>query len=231
MHGIMSIKLVNFFNSVPGEITTSHIITTTVTIQIPLHAGRTDDKRNSEAVCCYSDVSYFRLVFCDEKQDFLIKKGAFNVAEAREIFNMVCRALDSQNWHYRKDEDNLLVRLSVSGENFTVELLIVVREDSKVLSIYSPLTFKAPEEKRTEISTAVCVANYGMIRGSFEFDIRDGEIRYKMAQSYRYDDISEDGFKSMLALVCSVVDDYSGKFFALEKEFLSLEKFIEDEYS
>jgi hypothetical protein len=84
-----------------------------------------------------------------------------------------------------------------------------------------------PEDKRVEGAIAVSVANYGLVDGSFDYDISDGEIRYRLTSSYRESILSDDLFEYMIMCAASTVDDYNDRFFMLAKGMIDVEKFVE----
>ena len=49
-------------------------------------------------------------------------------------------------------------------------------EEREVVQVLCPMSWKAPEDKRIDLAVAVAAANYGIVNGSFDFDLSDGEI-------------------------------------------------------
>ena len=73
---------------------------------------------------------------------------------------------------------------------------------------------------------AVCVANYGLINGSFDYDLSDGEIRFRLVSSYRESILSEALFNYMIVVSAGTVDDYNDKFLMVSNGMMSAEDFI-----
>ncbi|MER2081275.1 MAG: YbjN domain-containing protein [Ruminococcus sp.] len=151
--------------------------------------------------------------------------------QAREIYEKFCSMLDSNDWHYTRHDDDLIITCGARGEDLPMDLLIRVNDLAKVVVVYSSMPYRVAEDKRVDLAMAVCVANYGMIQGSFSYDITDGEIRYKLVQSYRDNEISESYLEYMLMLSVHIIDEYNDKFLMIDKGILPLQKFIESEYS
>ena len=86
-----------------------------------------------------------------------------------------------------------------------------------------------PEDKRQDGAIAVCAANYGLVDGSFDYDIGDGEIRFRLASSYRDSDLGPDLFEYMIMVAASMVDNYNDKLFMLAKGMMTVQQFIEKE--
>ena len=107
--------------------------------------------------------------------------------------------------------------------------MIRVDEEREVIHVLSPIPSHIPEDKRIDAAVAVSVANYGLVNGSFDFDMRDGEIRYRVTQGFMGIEVSEELVRYILAVVFKTTDDYNDKFFMLGKGLISLDKFIEME--
>lgn len=154
-----------------------------------------------------------------------------NMEQALEVYDSIINMLDNCDWKYDKDEEDLLVRLSIGGEGLEMKFLILVKPKNDVVTYISPLPFKVPENKRNEVAVAVCVANYGLVSGGFDFDIRDGEIRYRITQSYLKSSLSEELLEKCLLTEAATVRSYMNKFFMLSQGMMTLEQFIEKENS
>ena len=146
---------------------------------------------------------------------------------AKEIYNSLCDAIDKIGWKYDKEEEKLLVHFAVSGEDIPMKFIMFVDDDRQLLRLVSYIPFKMSEAKRYEGAVAACVSSYGLIDGSFDYDITDGEIAFRMVQPFMDGSISESTFMHMISLSCRVVDDYNDRFMALDKGLMSIEEFIQ----
>ena len=149
--------------------------------------------------------------------------------KAREVFNDIVRLLDSKGWKYDKFEDDLVIKSGIKGDDLPIEFLLFVKPQNEVVQFMSRLPFDIPQDKRVEAAIAVCVANYGLVDGSFDYDIQDGEIRYRLTSSYRSSYLGDDLFEYMIMCAASTVDSYNDKFFMLAKGMMSVEDFIAKE--
>ncbi len=154
-----------------------------------------------------------------------------NMQKAKEVYDTLIRMLDTRDWKYEKHEDDLLIKSGVKGDDLPIEFIMVVKPRQQVIQFISPLPFNMPEDKRMEGALAVCVANYGLVDGSFDYDLRDGEIRYRMTSSYRESTLSEDLFEYMIMVAAATVDNYNDKFFMIAKDMMSIQQFMEKENS
>ena len=152
-----------------------------------------------------------------------------SMKKAKEVLDSLVKMLDSRNWRYEKHEENLLIKSSVKGEDLPIEFIVAVNPDAEVIQFISPMPFNMPEDKRVDGAIAVCVANYGLINGSFDYDLRDGEIRFRLTTSYTGSVLSDDLLERLILIAASTSDKYNDKFFMLAKGMLTVQQFIEQE--
>ena len=152
-----------------------------------------------------------------------------NLKKAKEVFDTLIRMLERRNWKYEKHEDIFLIKSGVKGEDLPIEFVILVKPGNEVVQFISPMPFNIPEDKRVDGALAVCAANYGIVDGSFDYDLRDGEIRFRMTSSYRESTLSEELFEYMVVVAAGTVDRYNDKFFMLAKGMISVQQFLEQE--
>jgi len=65
------------------------------------------------------------------------------------------------------------------GEHGSWLLVGQAYEDRGQAAIYSVMTEKVPEDRRTAVALLLTRINYGLILGNFELDAEDGEVRLK----------------------------------------------------
>ncbi len=153
-----------------------------------------------------------------------------NMKQAKEVYETLVRMLDTRDWNYDRDDDRLLIQSSIKGDDLPVEFIIIVDAEREVVRYLSKLPFAIPEEKRIDGALAVCVANNGMVNGSFDYDIKTGEILFRLTTSFKSGSVlSEDLLEHIIMLSAVMVDNYNDKFLMLGKGVLSLQQFIEQE--
>ena len=152
---------------------------------------------------------------------------AYELEQARSVYAAILNMLDERGWKYEKFENDLVVRAGIKGDDLPIEFIMFVKPKNQVVQVVSKLPFNIPEDKRVEAAIAVSVANYGLVDGSFDYDISDGELRYRLTSSYRESLLGADLFEYMIMCAASTVDDYNDRFFMLSKGMIDVEKFIE----
>ena len=152
------------------------------------------------------------------------------IASAKTVYTTLCEVLDHKQWKYEKDEKDLLtVHFLVRGDDIPMEFILIVDAENQLISLVSPLPFKMSESKRIDGAVATCVASYGLGDGSFDYDISDGKIMFRMTASFRESLIGEELFHYMISCSCATVDEYNDKFLAIDKGLLSITDFIEND--
>ena len=102
---------------------------------------------------------------------------------SEEIFDILRNYFIEDNWKFDTDEERGLFsfNLSIDSKIKQLRYFITVKNDSYVVYANSPIGADANDENiMREMACFVCRANYGIRNGNFEFDMRDGEIRYKV---------------------------------------------------
>lgn len=146
---------------------------------------------------------------------------------AKSVYETICKTLESREWNITRHDEDMVITCGARGEDLPMDLIIVVNAGAQVVSVYSPMPFKIPEDKRVDAAIAVCAANYGLVNGTFDFDLSDGEIRFRIVSSFRESILGEELFNYMVILAASTVDDYNDRFLMLAKGMFTLDQFLE----
>ena len=149
--------------------------------------------------------------------------------QAKRAYATVIAMMDNDNLKYSRDDENLRIDLGFDTDDLEVKIKFVIDEERELVRIFSFLPFKFSEDKRVEGAIATCVANHGMVNGSFDYDFTDGEILFKLVNSYKGDCFSVEAASYMLSVAVSTVDNYNDRFFALAKGLMSLSDFVDKE--
>lgn len=101
---------------------------------------------------------------------------------SNELANVVKKFLSEDDWNYSFDEDKGLFEfgLKIKTKLQKIDYFIDVKEDELLVYGIAPIGAECDDaEMMAQMAEFLCRANYGLKNGSFEFDFRDGEIRYK----------------------------------------------------
>lgn len=147
---------------------------------------------------------------------------------AKRTFETLCQTLDSHEWHYKKDEEALRIECGAQGDDLPIEIIIDVDADRQLIVLLSPIPVLFSEEKRLDAAIATSVVNNHLVDGSFDFNVMDGHMFFRMTTSFLESDLSNDLFTYMLMCSCSTVDEYNDKFLMLQLGNLSVKDFIDE---
>ena len=148
------------------------------------------------------------------------------LARAQRVFRGLCDNLDSRNWNYRKDEENLRIECGAKGDDLPIDLSIRVEEDRQLIMLLSTLPFNVPEDKRLDVAIAVTYVNNKLVDGSFDYDVTRGRLLFRMTSSFIESDIGNDLFTYLVMCSCQTIDAFNEKFAKLAMDAMSLEDFI-----
>ena len=145
---------------------------------------------------------------------------------AKQVYQTLCDAIERREWNFGKDEEKLLVHFGVNGDDIPMQFILIVDAERQLIRVMSPLPFKMSESKRMEGAIATCAASFGMVDGSFDYDLSDGTIVFRMTASFRESLIGEGLFQYLISCSCEMVDKYNDQFLALDKGIMSITDFI-----
>ena len=143
---------------------------------------------------------------------------------AKQVYQTLCRAIEKREWKYDKNEEELIVNFGVNGDDVPMQFIILVDAERQLMS---PLPFKMSESNRMEGAIAVCAASFALADGSFDYDLSDGTVLFRMTASFRESLIGEGLFQYLISCSCATIDKYNDQFLALDKGIVSITDFIE----
>ena len=150
-----------------------------------------------------------------------------NMEKAKEVFSTLIDMLDEKDWKYEVDEEKLLIHSNMNGDDFPITYIMLVDPKHEVVQFLSKLPCEMPEDKIVEGALAVCGANYGLCEGSFDFNLSDGSIFFRLTSNYSDSMISKTSLEHIMFVAAFTVDRYNDRFFLLSKGTINLQQFME----
>ena len=150
-------------------------------------------------------------------------------ALAKQVYQTLCDVIENREWKFEKEEDDFIVHFGVRGDDLPMNFILVVDVERQLIRLMSPLPFNMDEDKRIEGAIATCAATYRLVDGSFDYDLSDGQIVFRMTASFRDSMIGEGLFDYMIDCSCFTVDEYNELFFALDAGVIDIEDFLKKE--
>ncbi|MBO4391219.1 MAG: YbjN domain-containing protein [Lachnospiraceae bacterium] len=149
-------------------------------------------------------------------------------AKGEELYNQVCNVLKKKNWDPECNPDDLVVSVSIDGEDLPISMNIRIKERLEAISIFCLLPFDMTEEHRMDVAAAINFVNSTLDEGSFDFNIQTGDVGFRVTALYGAQCIIGDELIDHLTEVAvSNLNRFTALFFALSKGMISLEKFLE----
>lgn len=148
------------------------------------------------------------------------------LARAQKVYDTLCATLDTYKWKYKKFEEELSIECGAQGEDLPMEITIRVDSDRQLIMLLSHLPFIISEEKRLDVAIATSIVNNKLVDGSFDYNITDGHMFFRMTSSFIESEIGNELFTYMLMCSCYTIDEYNDKFLMLGKGMMSIESFI-----
>lgn len=151
-----------------------------------------------------------------------------NMNKAREVYASLVSTLDKRGWKFERHDADLVISSGVKGDDLPIEFILVVNAKQQVVEFLSRLPFEMPENKRVEGAVAVCAANDGLCDGSFDYNLQNGKITFRMTSSFCGETVlGEELFEYMIYVASATVDRFNDKFLMLAKNAITLAQFIE----
>ncbi len=145
---------------------------------------------------------------------------------ALRVFRGLCDNLDKRNWNYQKDEERLRIECTAHGEDLPMDLSIRVEADRQLLMLLSTLPFNVPEDKRLDLAIAITHVNDRLVDGSFDYNISDGRILFRLTSSFIDSEIGNDLFTYLVGCSCQTIDAFNDKLMRVALDMMGVEEFI-----
>ena len=149
----------------------------------------------------------------------------YQINQAEIAFDTLCNTLNKMDWTYGK-EDRFTIETGATGDDIPMILKITIDPDRQLISLLSPFEFTVPEEKRIDVAAAIRAINYMLVDGSFDYNVGNGRIIYRITSSIINTLVSNELFKYLILVSCKTIDDYNDKLLLLSKGEITLESFL-----
>lgn len=141
-----------------------------------------------------------------------------------QIVEAICKWLNAGEWKYEYIAEHHMIKMGIKLKSRinSGRIFVDIKDDCYV--VYLCALINGDKNNLIELTKYLTMANYGLLNGNFELDIRDGEIRYK---TY----VNCDGLESLPGAViqdsiyvgCIMMDRYGDGIAALALGFSDAE--------
>jgi len=151
-----------------------------------------------------------------------------DLKRAKEVYADLCAMLDADDWNYQKEEDKLKISFGAQGEDIPMKFIMFIDPNPGLIRLLSWLPFEINSDHLIDAAVATCAINYMLKNGTFDFNIDNGMIGFRLTQAYFDSSIGEDVLKYMVYVSAHTVDEFNDKYMNLSKGTLSLKAFLEE---
>ena len=156
----------------------------------------------------------------DEKEKVRLEK-------ANEIYADMCKALEEHEFKYEDDKEKLCVRFTMSGDDIPMRFALYIDPHPGFIRLISWLPFEVTKDRIVDAAIATCAINYRLKSGTFDLDVSDGSVCFRLCQAYFDSTIGKDVLMHMIYLSAHIVDEYNDKYMMLSKGMMSLQDFMD----
>lgn len=126
-----------------------------------------------------------------------------------DSFPAILSFLEDHKYHYTSFEDEERVNLTLAGKNADYRVVMRVTHEGDFFQIYIHYPFRVRDQaQRATAAELVCRANYGMLVGSLEIDMSDGEIRFHVTHLIQGLPLASETVERLLFTAISSLDRY-----------------------
>ncbi len=125
-----------------------------------------------------------------------------------EIYESVLSYFKGLDWPLRETDGHSTLITAFRGQNGEWVCIAKIREEERQFAFYSICPLEIPADKRQAIAELVTRANFGLIVGNFEFDLDDGELRFKTSIDVEGDWLSDPLIAHLVELNLRAMDQY-----------------------
>ncbi len=149
-------------------------------------------------------------------------------SESTEIYKKICEMFESLELKYENDAEKFAARCTIQGEDIPISVNMQIDSEKKLIFALSYIPITIPEEKRIDMAIAVSVTNSKLVDGSFDFDIKEGNLFFRITNSYLDGKMGVDTLKYMFICAVRTIEDFNDKFMKLVEGSLKIDYFIAD---
>jgi hypothetical protein len=121
-------------------------------------------------------------------------------------------------WSFEAVPERSLLRMAFQGRSGEWAFFAQAREEQSQLVFYSRVSIPIEERRRMAVAELLTRANYGIIVGNFEIDLRDGEVRYKTSLDIEGGSLTPTLVHNLVGTNVRMMDRYLPGIFAVALE-------------
>ena len=148
--------------------------------------------------------------------------------QAEKVFQQLCAAFDSYEFRYNTDRNSDGSLVACGGCRtgaFATTIIAVVRPQLWLVSFLAKVPCNVPENRRFEMAAAVAQANYNRHEGNFDYNLRTGDVSWRLTANYYGCETDTELYRMLLAKTATVLEDIGGPLAAVGEGRITLAEF------
>lgn len=127
---------------------------------------------------------------------------------ATEIYRTFCTAFDTRKWEHKRADRKRQLRFPVSIGGISMDFTLTVDVDRQLVRMVAILPEKVSEEKIPEVSAALCQVNCKLADGSFDLDMTDYAVAFRITAFFHNSRIGEAFVENMINFAIACIKRY-----------------------
>jgi hypothetical protein len=124
------------------------------------------------------------------------------------LFDILIRFFNEDDWDPSQIDQDPVLQMKFNGDNGHWICYAQAREEQEQFVFYSMCPVKVPETHRLAMAEFLTRANYKLVIGNFEMDLKDGEIRFKTSIDIEGTELNDALIKGVVYINVLTMDRY-----------------------
>lgn len=148
--------------------------------------------------------------------------------DAKQVYQTLCKALDSREWTYQREDEELTVRFGIRGDDEPMYFVIEVDANRQLIRLASPFPFKMSEANRVAGALITTIASSKLANGCFDYQASTGSIAFRMTSFFHECSVGQEHFLYLVDVACHTVDQFNDRFLAVDRGEMGITDFIRE---
>lgn len=127
---------------------------------------------------------------------------------SKQIANKLVSYMEEKEFRYEFNREEGILKFNFNIESNLGKVHFYLNIYSCFFVSYGCIEMRVKEAQRAEVAEFIARANYGLLFGNFELDMRDGEIRYKCTVDCEQCILSDEMLRTSIAIPIQMYEKY-----------------------
>lgn len=129
------------------------------------------------------------------------------IKAALKVAKIIRKHLDGRKWNYSVSSDELEFSFGVNTDALPFYYRIAVDAAKEVVYLSAKQNVFVPESKRIVMAMGICAINDHLVDGSFDFNVGDGSMLFRLVASYHDAEIGDAMVNYLINVAHSTFED------------------------